>query len=195
MLPISLPKQIKQQKLPHFCFRESQASDNYFSKLFKPPSPLVCRVMCHGYCQNTDHTFDSHGADFFTDHRAESSKGMASGCQYRGDKGYRANKICPAPSEAAARLDLPAVPEERRREEDLFYSSPLLDGDLENISFRNIPYGGLHAVFYRGDPKGTARTWQKMCSAIITSTCAPIIILRQRELEVIKSRVSVVSFL
>lgn len=87
---------------------------------------------------------------------------------------------------------------ERRKEEDIYYCSPLLDGDMENISFENIPYGGLHAahrILYGDDLKGTAYIWQKMYSAIIAWTCVLIIFQGQRELEVIKSCVSVVSFL
>lgn len=96
---------------------------------------------------------------------------MVSGCRYRGDKRYRGNKICSPPSEVAAPLLSGQLLMERRREEDIYYSSPLLDGNMDNISFENIPYGGLHAahyILYRDDPKGTARIWQKMCSGIIT---------------------------
>lgn len=93
---------------------------------------------------------------------------------------------------------LRAAPDEEEKGRWYLFSSPLLDGGMENISFENIPYGSLHAahrILYRDDPKGTARIWQKMCSAIITWTCVLIILEGQRELEVIKSCVSVVSFL
>ena len=71
---------------------------------------------------------------------------MVSGCRYREDKGYRGNKIRPPPSKVPARLLSGQLLMERRREEGIYYSSSLLDRDMENISFENIAYGGLHAA-------------------------------------------------
>lgn len=90
---------------------------------------------------------------------------MVSGCADGGDKMH------PPPSEVPAQLVSGQLLMERRREEDIYYSSSVLDGDMENMSFKNIAYGRLHAAhcnLYRDDPKGTAHICQKMCSAIVT---------------------------